>query len=87
MKRRERVPILWPITDPHTPLAGLPYSLRFAEGAWKANKTQNSIMYTEDPSVRPEPCPIWEAVKGAFALASVVLALAVIVGGIWALGW
>jgi hypothetical protein len=39
------------------------------------------------PIVRPDPCPLWEAVREALALASVVLALAVIVGGIWALGW
>jgi len=36
---------------------------------------------------RHDPCPLWEAVRGAIALASVVLALAVIVGGCWALGW
>jgi hypothetical protein len=39
------------------------------------------------PLNRPEPCPIWEAIRGALALASVVLALAVIVGGCWALRW
>jgi hypothetical protein len=36
---------------------------------------------------RPDPSPLWEAVRGALALALVTLALAVIAGGVWALRW
>jgi len=80
------VRILWPITDPRAPLAGLPYA-PFVEGsAWNANK-RHKMKPSLPPIVRPEPSLLWEAVRGALALACIFIALAVIVGGCWALGW
>lgn len=39
------------------------------------------------PPRRPDPSPLWEAVRGALALALVFVGLAVAIGGCWALRW
>lgn len=69
------------------PGKGILMPKRLPETGFQSRSKPHPVKPTLPPIVRPEPCPIWEAVRGALAIACIILALAVIVGGCWALRW